>query len=270
MLLAVNVENSHISLGIFEINGKIVCKFKVSADITKTSDEYCALFCSIISQNNVSVKTINSAIVSSVVPQLSHTVSMSVFKMIEKEPLMIGPGVKTGFPIKIDSPAELGGDIVANTAAVLAELKMQSKNDLASIIVDMNTVTTVSAINSTGDYIGCSICPGVQLSFDSMHGNTAQLPNVSFAAPKRAIGKNSQDSVRSGVIIGTAAMLDGLVYRFAREMKCKVENINLIITGEYASYVIGVCNSNFKYCEELTLNGLYHIYINNNGDSRIL
>lgn len=261
MLLAINVGNSRISVGIFDNCGNISAKFKVSTDIHKTSDEYCVLLRSIITQSEINVNEIDAAIVSSVVPQLSKTISDTVYKLCGIKSIFVGPGVKTGFPIRIDNPSELGGDIVANAAASLELLKNSS--ELSAVVVDMNTVTTVSAINAKGEFVGCYICPGIRMSFDSMHGNTAQLPNVSFSAPKHLIGKNSQDSVRSGVILGNAIMLDGFVYHIAKEMKRKADDLNLIITGEYAEYVIDTCNHKFTYDEDLTIKGLYCIYRNN-------
>ena len=260
MLLALNIGNSRISVGIFDSNGTISLKFKISTDIKKTSDEYCTLIRSIIKEQGITTDKIDASIISSVVPQLTSTLTESVKKITETTPLVVGPGVKTGFSIKIDSPAELGSDIVANAAAVIQESKKEKK---PSIIVDMNTVTTVSAINENGEYIGCCIFPGVQMSFDSMRINTAMLPNVTTYAPKRAVGKNSQDSVRSGVLYGNAIMLDGFIYRFAKEMKCKHDEMCLIITGEYAKCILDLCSHKFVFDEDLTLKGLYCIYLNN-------
>ncbi|MBQ8848861.1 MAG: type III pantothenate kinase [Clostridia bacterium] len=263
MLLAVNIGNSHISAGIFNDSGALSVNFKISTDVNKTSDEYSTLIHSIISERNFDITQVDAVIISSVVPQLTSTMLNTLMRITGITPLIVGPGVKTGFSIKIDNPSELGADMVANTAAVIENQKRSGGQISPSVIVDMNTVTTVSAVNKSGEYAGCAIFPGVQMSFDSMHGNTALLPNVMLSSPQKAIGKNSQDSVRSGVILGNAIMLDGFVYRFSREMKCKIEELNLTITGEYAKSVINVCNSKFGYDEHLTLKGLYCIYRSN-------
>lgn len=263
MLLAINVDNTRISVGIFNTEGNIVSKFKIATDIKKTFDEYSSLMRMVLADNGVSVAQIKSAIIASVVPQLTDTVRLVAARLSGSDPIIVGPGVKTGFLIKIDSPSELGGDMVANTAAVIYENKVKGKCNVPSIVVDMNTVTTVSAINGSNEYVGCSIIPGIQMSFEAMHETTALLPNVDFTFAKNAIGKNSHDSVCSGVICGNAIMLDGFVYRFAREMKCKPDDIDLTITGEYAKYVVGLCGRKYSYDENLTLKGLYVIYQNN-------
>ena len=263
MLLAINVGNSRISVGVFDDNGNIVSKFKIASDLKRTFDEYYSLISTILSNKRVDAGKIDAAIISSVVPQLTDTIKAVASEISESEPMIVGPGVKTGFLIKIDNPSELGGDIVANTAAMLDQKKKNGVGKCPSIVVDMNTVTTVSAINSNDEYIGCCIFPGIQMSFESMRDTTALLPNVNCSSVKNAIGKNSQDSVRSGVINGNAIMLDGFVYRFAKEMKCRPDEINLTITGEYAEYVLGLCNQPYEYDADLTMNGLYVIYRNN-------
>ena len=182
-----------------------------------------------------------------------------VERFVGKEPVLVGPGVKTGFPIKIDSPAELGGDIVANAAAVVSEKKLEN-DSRAAVVVDIGAVTTVSAINKRGEFVGCAILPGVQMSLDALHGKTAQLPNVAYAEQTRAIGKNSQESVLSGVVHGHAMMIDGFALRFASEMKTSKDELLAVVTGEYAKYVLPLCRQSFEYDEELTFKGLYIIY----------
>jgi len=259
MLLAINVGNSRISIGFFADDSKrLVAKFKIATDINKTSDEYLALIRAVVREENLSFEEISGAIVSSVVPQLTGVISETVERFGGKEPVVVGPGVKTGFAIKIDSPSELGADIVANTAAVVSEIGKKG-----AVIVDLGTVTTVSAINERGEYVGCAIMPGVQISFDALHGRTAQLPNVMLSVPTHAIGKNSQESVRSGVILGHAMILDGMVERFAKEMKCAADSLTLSATGEFALRVIKECKRDFSYDEDLTLKGLYYLYKNN-------
>ena len=261
MLLTVNVGNYRISVGGFEVEScELQFQFSVSTDLSKTSDEYAVLLRSLLQEHTKDGTVTDGVIVSSVVPQITETILRTLQRISGKEPLLVGPGVKTGFSIKIDSPSELGGDIVANTAAVIEDLKRQGKEHVPSVVVDMGTVTTVSAINRGGDYVGCVILPGVRMSFDSIHGQTAQLPNVILSAPEKAIGKNSSDAIRSGVLYGTAMMLDGFVGRFAKEMKCHAEELNPVITGEYASAVAHICRHTFVREENLTLRGLCYLY----------
>ena len=261
MFLTINVGNSRISVGGFDgcAADPLFC-FQIATDLNKTSDEYFVLLRAIIREYAEENEKMDGGILSSVVPQLTETIRQTLARLICKDPLVVGPGVKTGFAIKIDSPAELGSDMVANAAAVIEDLKEKGKAGTPSVIVDMGTVTTVSAINQKGEYVGCAITPGVRMSFDGIRGKTAQLPNVVFSAPEKAIGTNSQDSIRSGVIYGAAMMLDGFVGRFAKEMKCRTEELNLIITGEYATAVTPACRYSFEEKKNLTLRGLACLY----------
>lgn len=258
MVLAVNVGNSRISVGLFaKETGALQFQCRLATDPDKTSDEYLCLLRMMLREAGFSAPMIGGAIASSVVPQLTATVREVLLRLTGKEPLMVGPGMKTGFSIKIDAPSELGGDMVANTAAVLQTV---GQKRAPIVIADLGTVTTVSAINEKREYVGCCIVPGIGISFESLHGKTAQLPNVMRSAPGRAIGKNSQDAVRSGVIYGHAMMLDGFVQRFAREMRSSAEELVTVMTGEYADAVVQVCKHPFVWDENLTLKGLYALY----------
>ncbi|MBQ9086229.1 MAG: type III pantothenate kinase [Clostridia bacterium] len=264
MLMAVNVGNSRISVGVFQNDAcELLFRFQISTDVNKTSDEYAGILRMIARERGYDPMDTEGCILSCVVPQLTHTVSEALCQLTSMTPMVVGPGVKTGFSLKIDSPSELGGDMVANAAAVLQNQKEKGSARGGSVIVDMGTVTTISVLNRAGEYIGCSILPGIRMSFDSMHGATAQLPNVAFSAPKKLIGRNTQESVRSGVIFGNAIMLDGFVRQIARELRCQAEDLNLTMTGEYAPTVLEVCRSRFEYDENLTLKGLFYICRNN-------
>jgi len=265
MILAVNVNNSYVSFGIFEDNEKcqLISTFKIAADIGKTSDEYFALVRNIFDYSKIDLSQINGAILSSVVPQLTNIISETIYKLVNVSPIKIGPGIKTGFSIKIDSPSELGADLVANAAAVVAINQANNSISKASIILDMGTVTTMFVINRLGEYIGGCIFPGIQISFDSLHGKTALLPNVTMSLPEKAIGRNSQESLRSGVVMGNAIMIDGFVTKFEKEMKCQIGEANLFATGEYAESILNACSHKFDYDSNLTLKGLFYIYQKN-------
>lgn len=264
MLMAVNIGNSRISVGIFDpVRDELCSKFQIAADFQKTSDEYLILMVSVLRERSVSLSDLTDAILSSVVPPLTETVCDAVRQIIGKRPLTVGPGLKTGFPIRIDQPAELGGDMVANTAAALQLRKKHGKENRAMIVADLGTVTTVSAVNRAGEYVGCAIFPGIRLSLEMLHGKTAQLPNVSLSEPSKIIAKNSCDAIRSGVMYGHALLLDGFVKKFADEMKCDPKEATLVITGENADHLANFCKSDFIFEEELTLRGLYVLFCNN-------
>lgn len=261
MLIAVNIGNSVISVGFFDdTECSLISSFKLSTDIKKTSDEYLASIEGICSVKKIDLKNISGAIISSVVPQLTEKIKNTLTELCGFEPTVVGPGVKTGFRIKIDNPSELGGDMVANAAAAI------SKGGAAgrfTVIADLGAVNTVSAINEKGEYVGCSIFPGISMSLEALHGNTAQLPNVNASSTSKAIGKNSQSSICSGVFLGSAFALDGFIRAFALEMRCKAEQLRLISTGEFAKTVTKSSEYKFEYDGELTLKGLYCIYKNN-------
>jgi type III pantothenate kinase len=195
----------------------------------------------------------------SVVPGLNDVMRHVILTLTGKTPISVGPGVKTGFAIKIDDPAELGADIVANASAVVSILK-EEKCEKAAIILDMGSVTTLFAINKNREVVGGAILPGVMMSLDALHRETAQLPNIEMSGITRAIGKNTKESLISGVILGQTAMIDGLVDRFERELKCA--DAVLFATGKYCKPLLGNLNRNFLYDPVLTLKGLAQIYKN--------
>lgn len=260
MLLAIEIDNSVINFGLFDEN-RLVRSFKVATDTNKTSDEYALIVSGILGFYNTDSGAVDYAVISSVVPQLTEILLDMVKRLFNVDTKIIGKGIKTGFPIKIDNPSELGSDLVANAAAVIDICRKEGISKTPCIIIDVGTATTVFAINSHGEYIGGSILAGIEMSLGALHGNTALLPTVSAAEPARAIGKNSYESVRSGVVLGHAMMIDGFIERFLDEMGS--DSAEIFITGEYAQSVIGSCNHNMRHIPELTLLGLACIYKNN-------
>ena len=259
MLLAIDIGNSSISTGLFCLeSGELKYTFKLSSDRERTADEYFAQFGSMLYMSDINKNDIKGAVISSVVPTLTHKLEDCAHRLCGQKPKTVGPGLKTGFAIKIDNPSELGSDLVANTAGVLG----LGGKGRAYIIVDMGTATTISAVSESGEYLGNCIMPGVRVSLDSLHTETAQLPEVTLSTPKRAIGKNSGDSVRSGVVFGNSIMIDGLIDEFEKEMKLK-GGAAVYATGGLCEGVIPACRHEMVYQPHLTLYGLYFIYKNN-------
>lgn len=259
MILATRVENSIISFGIFNADAELVTSFDVSSDAKKTSDEYLSIVNSILRDKGQEPSKIGGAILASVVPQLTDNIKTVLRELISKEPIVVGPGVKTGFHIKIDDPSELGADMVANTVAAI---RMKNSTH-GAIVADFGAVTTVSAIGKSGEYIGCAIMPGVRLSLDAMYESAAQLPNVDLSSSAKAIGKNSESSVRAGVLLGNSFAIDGFVAKMAEEMHLTVNEIDLFATGRYALPILKSSKNKFEYDRYLTLNGLCHIFLKN-------
>ena len=260
MLLAVNVGNKNVSFAVFESGfGDIAAKFTVSADKNRTSDEYFIVVKQLLDYAGIDKEKLDGAVMASVVPQLNDVIKSVVQKLINKNPLVVGPGVKTGFAIRIDDPAELGADIVANAAAAVAILKAE-KAEVPAIILDMGTVTTLFVINKNREVVGGAIIPGVDMSLDALHRETAQLPNIELSSTTRAIGKNTKASLTSGVILGQAAMIDGLIDRFEKEIKCSAGEAIVFATGDKCRAVTDNCRHAVRYYPELTLCGLAEIY----------
>lgn len=240
----------------------MLTSFDISSDTKKTADEYLLIVKSILDSKELSCAGVSDAIIASVVPALTDTLIKAVVKLTGKHPLVVGPGVKTGFHIKIDNPSELGADMVANTAAAVSERSAGK----AMIIADLGVVNTLSAINKKGEYVGCAIFPGTQLSFGMLHNEAALLPSVNTGNYSAAIGKSSQGAVRSGVLLGGAMAIDGLVCKFCEEIGVRPEDALLIATGSQASVLLPRMTAKFSYDEHLTLKGLYRIYQNNQSD----
>lgn len=261
MLLAVNVENRKISIALFEENNaEPVSCFKISADISRTADEYTVTVKQLLDYSGIDLSQIDGSIMASVVPQLNDVIKTVVHNLTGKAPVVVGPGVKTGFAIKIDDPAELGADIVANAAEVVGRIK-EEKLESPVIILDIGAVTTLFAIKNR-EVIGGAILPGAFMSLDALHRETAQLPNVEMSGIHRAIGKNTKESLISGVILGEAAMIDGLIDRFEKELRCESGEATVFATGEGADSILSNLGHSFRYDSSLTLKGLARIYKN--------
>ena len=251
MLLAVDIGNSSVSLGVFGEDGILVFQSRAEASSRKSLDEYAVLFHSLFALYGVNERDIKRCILSSVVPSVTHAVMGAVEKLTGCCPVQIGPGVKTGLNIKIDVQTQLGSDLVADAVAALAEFSSPM------VIVNMGTVTTFTVIDRSGTLDGVIIAPGVRVSMDALAQYGAELPDISVAPPKRMIGKNTQDSMRSGVLYGHAAMVDGMIARISKEMK--EPKITAVATGGLAQTVLSYCETEFEYRPSLTLTGLYLI-----------
>ena len=167
---------------------------------------------------------------------------------------MVGPGIKTGLNILLDNAAMAGGDLIVGAVAALAQYKPPL------LVIDMGTATTISVIDAKGSFLGGSIFRGVKISAEALSGKTAQLPGISLEAPKRAIGRNTVDCMRSGVMMGTAAMQDGMIQRMEEELGCSA---TVVATGGIARFVIPMCRREMIYDKDLLLKGLRILYENN-------
>ena len=206
MILAVDIGNSNIVIG--GVDGdKIVFEARIRTDSTKTSDEYCIDLKMLLDVYGVRPGDVGGSIISSVVPQVLNSMKTAILKLTGKASMVVGPGLKTGLNIRIDNPSQTGADLVAGSVAALREHKPPL------IVVDMGTATTMVVLDETGALIGGSIAPGVKISLDALTERTALLPGLQLDQPKHAIGKNTIDCMRSGIMLGVACMIDGMVER---------------------------------------------------------
>lgn len=253
MILAVDIGNSNIVIGAVE--GKdILFEARLRTDSTKTSDEYCIDLKMILEVYHANAEAVEGAIISSVVPQVMNSMKTAIKKLTGKDALVVGPGLKTGLNIRIENPAQAGADLVVGAVAALREHKPPM------IVIDMGTATTMIALDQTGAFIGGCIAPGVKISMDALTGRTALLPGLQLDTPKKAIGRNTIDCMRSGIMLGSACMLDGMVQRMEEELGCKA---TVLVTGGIARFVIPMCRTPMIYDKDLLLKGLVTLYREN-------
>ena len=253
MILTVDIGNSNIVLG--GVDGdQIVFEARLRTDATKTSDEYCIDLKMILEVYHISAEAIEGSIIASVVPQVLNSMQTAIKKLTGKTSLVVGPGLKTGLNIKIENPAQTGADLVVGNVAALREHKPPL------IVIDMGTATTMTVLDETGALIGGCICPGVKISLDALTDRTALLPGLQLDQPKKAIGRNTIDCMRSGIMMGNACMLDGMVERMEAELgkKCTV-----IATGGIAKFIIPMCKTPVIYDKDLIVKGLAALYRDN-------
>ncbi|MBR6258869.1 MAG: type III pantothenate kinase [Oscillospiraceae bacterium] len=253
MLFAIDIGNTNIVLGCLQ-DGEIKCVAAMSTDDAMTDCEYAVRIKAILDMKGIDCRGFDGVALSSVVPPVTRDVCSAVKMLTGIDALIVGAGVKTGLDIRIDDPAQLGSDLVVGAVAALNRWKPPL------IIIDMGTATTFSAIDKKGSFLGGAIMPGLRLSLDSLFLGTSKLPRVSIEAPKKAIGRSSEESMRSGGIFGTADMIDGMIDRFCDELG---EKATVIATGGNMESIIRHCRHDIIYDGELILRGLAIIWEKN-------
>ena len=253
MILAVDIGNSNIVIGGVQ-DDQILFEARIRTDSTKTSDEYCIDLKMLLDVYNVHSGDVEGSIISSVVPQVLNSMKPAILKLTGKASMVVGPGLKTGLNIRIDNPSQTGADLVVGSVAALREHKPPL------IVVDMGTATTMVVLDETGALIGGSIAPGVKISLDALTEGTALLPGLQLDQPKSAIGKNTIDCMRSGIMLGTACMIDGMVERMETELGQKTK---VIITGGIGKFIAPMCRTPMVYDKDLLVKGLVTLYKEN-------
>ena len=253
MLLAIDIGNTNIVMGCIR-DDEILFKARIATDRTRTSDQYGVEIKNMLEAFGIKKEDIHDCIISSVVPPVFNSVKTGVIKVIGKQPLVVGPGLKTGLNIHVDIPSQVGSDRIVIAVAALATYKAPL------ILLDLGTATTIEVVEPDNVYMGGIIFPGVKISLDALTNRAAQIPGISLDKPKNVIGKNTVDCLRSGMMYGTAAMIDGLIERIEEELG---HSCTIIATGGMAQFVIPLCKHQIILEKDLLLKGLNIIYKKN-------
>ena len=253
MILTIEIGNSTITLGGVE-RSEIRFECRINTDRVKTSDTYCIDLKTLFEIYGIDMASIEGVIISSVVPQVLNSVRTAIRKLLNTEPLVVGPGLKTGLDIRLENPGQMGADLVAADVAALSEHKPPL------IVIDMGTATTMAVLDPNGAHLGGCVCPGVKISLEALTGNTSLLPGIQLDSPKQALGRNTADAMRSGVMFGTASMLDGMIDRFRAETGW---DFTIVATGGLAKHIVPLCHNEIVYDRHLIIKGLARLYRDN-------
>ena len=253
MILTIDIGNTNIVVGGID-KDKTHFIERISTVRTKTELEYAIDIKLLLDINKIKADQIEGGIISSVVPQITNIVKIAAEKILKTEVMVLAAGVKTGLNIKIDNPAQLGADLVANAVAGIHNYPVPL------IIIDMGTATTLSVVDEKKQYIGGMILPGPRISLDALTARASQLSGISLEAPNHIVGKNTIECMKSGIVYSNAAAMDGMIERIEEEIGCKA---TVVATGGLAKSIIPHCKREVILDEELMLKGLYIIYEKN-------
>jgi type III pantothenate kinase len=254
MLLAIDVGNTQSVLGVFR-GDELVWHWRMATRRDRTADELALLFGGFLAQQGLSFsQEITGVVMASVVPDQAQALREMVDQYFGFRPVVVEPGIKTGISIQTDNPKEVGADRIVNGLAAFA------KYGGPCIVVDFGTATTYDAVSERGEYLGGAIAPGVQVSAAALFGATARLPRIEITTPRSAIGKNTIDSLRAGLLFGTASEVDGMVERMQKELG---GDATVVATGGLAEVVVPLCQTIDHHEPWLTLEGLRLIYEKN-------
>ena len=252
-IIAVDIGNTETTVGIGSKDNWDSYRFTTRD--TNTPDELLALFNSTFQIESEVKKDIEGAIICSVVPQATNSFSEAIRKYLNLEPVIVGPGIKTGLKVNIDNPKELGPDRIANSVAGY----LITETD--TVVIDLGTATTFDVVSKNKEYLGGSIAPGIKISLDALTLKTASLKSVELDTPNKVIGKNTYEAIQSGLIMGHASMIDSMVEKIILEIDIEPK---IILTGGLSKVVQPILNVNVEYIENLTLVGLEEIFKLNN------
>ncbi len=253
MVLTVDIGNTNITLGGFE-HDKLRFVSRISTGSPKTDDEFAICILESLALHEIDREEITGVIIASVVPPLNTAIKKAIRFVFKKEPIFVGPGIKSGIGIQCDIPSSVGADLIAASVAV------HNIYGSPSLIIDIGTATKMTVLNENGAFIGTSIIPGVLMGLNALAEGTAQLPKISLEVPQKVIAKNTADCMRSGVLFGNASLIDGMIDRINDEFGQK---LSVYATGGMAASIIPLCKHDIMLDEHLVLKGLNVLYHKN-------
>ncbi len=253
MILAIDVGNTNIVLGCIE-DGKILNIFRIHTDANQTDAEYAVKLKQLFDLYGVGAADFEGAIYSSVVPPVNRALLGAIKAVTGHECLVVGPGLKTGLNLRVDDPGTVAGDLVLGGVAAIACY------GAPAIVMDLGTATTITVIDKDGCFRGGAILPGVKLGMTALASGTSLLPDISITAPKKVIGTNTVDCMRSAAVYGTAATIDGMIERMEEELGYACQHV---ATGGLAPAIVACCRSDIVCDDDLLLKGLWTLWEKN-------
>ena len=251
MILTVDAGNTNIALAVY--NGKTLeYSARIYTERRKTEDQYAYDFRQILSGVSVEASDYEGAVISSVVPEITRKIAYAAEFITGKKPVVLGVGVRTRLQIRGVNPGELGADLVAGAVGAKAKYPMPC------LIWDLGTCTKISVLNEAGDFLGCSIAPGIRMSVEALGANTSQLTQIGISDYSEPFGNTTFASISSGVIVGAAVMLEGLSDRIIA--KLGLENVTVVLTGGYARYILPSLTREVVCDANLVTDGLREVF----------
>jgi type III pantothenate kinase len=253
LLLAIDVGNTQTHIGAFD-GSELVEHWRFSTDREATGDELAAILHDLLALRDIALGDIDAEVISSVVPPLVPEYRRMFARYLQRDALIVGPGTKTGMPIRLDNPRELGADRLANAIAGYEQCRD------ACVVVDFGTAINYDVVSSAGEYLGGIISPGIEISVEALTSRAARLPKIDIKQPGSLIGRSTDAAIQSGIVYGFASQVDGICRRLRAELG---DNTTTIATGGLARVIVGFTETVDRVDDLLTLKGLRLVYERN-------